>query len=65
MFSLNGQGVKTRLDDGDRFILLVEKFRYLTSPVYSEVRREEIISRVRSLEAEEDISDFTALLGRG
>ena len=43
---------------------LVEKFRYLTSPVYSEGRREEIILRVRSLEAEEDISDFTALLGR-
>ena len=49
----------------DRFILLVEKFRYLTSPVYSDGKREEIISRVRSLEVEEDISNLTALLGGG
>ncbi|GAJ20459.1 unnamed protein product, partial [marine sediment metagenome] len=41
---------------------LVQKFDELSSPVLSEDRRNKTISRVRSLETEENISNLTSLL---
>jgi 2-methylcitrate dehydratase PrpD len=41
---------------------LIQKFNRLSAPVFSEGRRAEIISRVRSLEAEPSISSLISLL---
>jgi len=43
---------------------LIGKFQTLTAPDYSEKKRNEIVSRVRSLENEDSISDFSGLLQR-
>ena len=41
---------------------LIQKFNHLSAPVFSEDRRAEIISRVRSLETEPSISSLSSLL---
>jgi 2-methylcitrate dehydratase PrpD len=41
---------------------LIDKFRNLVSPVFFEVKQNEVIERVRSLEKEEDLKDFSMLL---
>jgi len=41
---------------------LIDKFRNLVSPVFLEVKQNEIIERVRSLEKEADLKGFLMLL---
>ena len=41
---------------------LIQKFKNLVSPVYSEDKQKKIIERVRALEEEDDLSSFAALL---
>jgi 2-methylcitrate dehydratase PrpD len=41
---------------------LIQKFKNLVSPVYSEEKQKEIIARVRALEKEDDMNSFAALL---
>ena len=41
---------------------LIDKFRNLVSPVFFEVKQNEIIERIRSLEKEADVKDFSMLL---
>jgi 2-methylcitrate dehydratase PrpD len=43
---------------------LIAKFQNLTAPVYSEKKRNEIVSRVKTLEDEDSISGFSGLLQR-
>ncbi len=43
---------------------LIAKFQTLTAPLYSEKRREVIVSRVRALEEENKVSQFSELLLR-
>jgi 2-methylcitrate dehydratase PrpD len=65
----DGKSYSTRIDfpKGDpenplTWDELIDKFRNLVSPVFSDVKQNEIIERVRSLEKEADLKGFLMLL---
>jgi 2-methylcitrate dehydratase PrpD len=69
LLTKDGKAYSTRIDfpKGDpenplTWDELKDKFRNLVSPVFFEVKQNEIIERVRSLEKEEDLKDFLMLL---
>jgi 2-methylcitrate dehydratase PrpD len=69
LLTKDGNAYSTRIDfpKGDpenplTWDELIDKFRNLVSPVFFEVKQNEIIERVRSLEKEADLKNFSMLL---
>jgi 2-methylcitrate dehydratase PrpD len=69
LLTKDGKSYSTRIDfpKGDpenplTWDELIDKFRNLVSPVFGEVKQYEIIERVRSLEKQQDLTDFAMLL---